>query len=322
MVDAVYLGVHVPAVPASHRRVGATVWPARRSTGGDAALWASGGVAVLALAVLVLAATREPGGGMLVGALTALVLAALATALFLWAWAYRHLTYTLGDQALDISWFGRTLAVPYTAIDGIYTGQRLVGSATPIVPAWPGIYVGPGRARAVGRLGFFTTSPDPAALTLITLEHGGVVVSARNPHEFRLALIERIQDAVDAAPATRPTRAPARGAPWTALFDRWLAWSLLFACVALFAILAVIGAVFEFLPPEIALRFDANGDPSLIAPREDLLRLPLLGLLVLLVDVALGVWLHARERLPARLLWLSGAVVQTVLLVAVIRLVQ
>jgi hypothetical protein len=250
------------------------------------------------------------------------VLAALAAALCLWALAYRRMTYVLTDQALEVAWFGRTLVVPYTAIDGIYTGQRLVGSATPTVPAWPGIYVGPGRARAVGRLRFFATSPDPAALTLITLEHGGVVVSARNPHEFRLALIERIQDVVDAASAAAPTREPPRGPPWTALYDRWLGWSLLAACLGLFAILTVVGAVFEFLPPEIALRFDASGEASLIGPREDLLRLPLFGLLVLLVDLALGVWLHPRERLLARLLWLSGAVAQVVLLVAVVRLVQ
>ena len=285
-------------------------------------MWASLGVALLALAVLAVAATREPGGAMLLLALAALAIAGLAIALFLWALAYRRLTYTLAEHALDISWFGRTLVVPYTAIDGIYTGQRLVGSATPTVPAWPGIYVGPGRARAVGRLRFFATSPDPAALTLITLEHGGVVVSARNPHEFRLALIERIQDAADSSPPAALTRQPAREAPWTALYDRWLAWSLVAAGLGLFAVLAVIGVVFEFLPPEIALRFDASGEPSLIGPREDLLRLPLFGLLVLLVDVALGVWRHPRERLLARLLWLSGAVVQVVLLVAVIRIVQ
>jgi hypothetical protein len=48
----------------------------------------------------------------------------------------------------------------------------------------------------------------------------------------------------------------------------------------------------------------------------------LLGLLVLLVNGAIGVWLHPQERLLARLLWLGGAVLQAMLLVAVVRLVS
>jgi hypothetical protein len=35
----------------------------------------------------------------------------------------------------------------------------------------------------------------------------------------------------------------------------------------------------------------------------------------------LGVWLHRRQRLLSRLLWVGGAVLQVVLLVGVIRLV-
>jgi hypothetical protein len=84
--------------------------------------------------------------------------------------------------------------------------------------------------------------------------------------------------------------------------------------------LAVIGFNFDALPADIPMRFDANGDASQIAPRGDLLRLPLIGLLILLGDGALGIWLHARERLVARLLWLGGAVLEGVLLVALIRL--
>ena len=52
-----------------------------------------------------------------------------------------------------------------------------------------------------------------------------------------------------------------------------------------------------------------------------LLRLPLFGLLLMVVNCLLGAWLHPRQRLLAGLLWVGGAVVPLVLLVGVLRLV-
>lgn len=312
----------MPDVRARQSRPVATSWPARRSTGGDAALWVAIALGLLALAALALAATSEPGGVMVLWAIGALVLALLAAGLFVWALAYRQLAYTLTDPGLEIAWCGHSLRVPYAAIDGVYTGQRLVGSATPTVPVWPGIYVGRGRARGIGRLRFFATSPDPGALTLIMLEHSAVVVSARNPHDFRLALIERIQGLREAHGAITLTREPPTRAPWSALFDTWFGACLAAGLALVLAMLAAIGLGFGALPSDIPIRFDASGDPSQIAPRADLLRLPFLGLLALMLDAALGVWVHPRDQLLARVLWLGGVVLQAVLLVAVVRLLQ
>jgi hypothetical protein len=310
----------VSAVSARNSRSVEILWPPRRSTSGDAALWVAVGIGVAALAALATAATREPGMAMVLWAVAALVLTLIAVGGGLWALAYRRLTYALTATALEIEWLGHVTGVPYTAVDGIYTGQRLVGNATPTVPVWPGIYVGPGRARGIGRLRFFATSPDPAALTLITLEQGGVVVSARNPHDFRLALIERIKDTGDKPSVSRLTYRPPTAVPWSALFDPWFGAAIGAGLVLLLCMLVAIGLGFEALPADIPMRFDASGDPSQIAPRGDLLRLPLIGLLVLLVDSALGIWLHARDRLVARLLWLGGAVLEGVVLVAIVRL--
>ncbi|MDQ3809527.1 MAG: hypothetical protein M3336_04485, partial [Chloroflexota bacterium] len=184
------------------------------------------------------------------------------------------------------------------------------------------IYVGPGRARGIGRLRFFATSPDPSALTLIALEHSGIVVSARHPHEFRTALIQRIQEAGDHVGTKSVVRRGPSAAPWTAVYDRWLAGCLAFGLLVVLGILALIAQGFAALPPDIPVRFDATGATAQLAPRGDILRLPLLGLLGLGLNAAVGVWLHARERLLARLLWLGGAILQAALLVAVMRLLQ
>ena len=68
-----------------------------------------------------------------------------------------------------------------------------------------------------------------------------------------------------------------------------------------------------------ALDYDLH-EPDM-APKSDLLRLPLLGLTCLVVNRLLGMWLHPRERLLARLLWIGGVIVQLVLLMGVLRLV-
>jgi hypothetical protein len=248
------------------------------------------------------------------------VLAAVGCGLLVLALGYRRLEYVLCASELHVRWLGRILVVPYAAIDGIYTGQRLVGHAVPSVPTWPGIYVGPGRLRGIGRLRFFTTSPDPAALTLLTFEHGGVVLSARQPQQFRAALIERVEQSSGAA--GRVVTAPVTSAPWSALGDRWLALSAAAGGVLLLAVLAVVVLGLPSLAEVIPLHFDASGQPTQIGPKADLLRLPVLGLLLLVVNVALGVWAHARDRLLARVLWVGGAVLQATLLVACVRLLQ
>jgi len=289
-------------------------------------VWLGGGVLALAAVALGLAASREVGPSMLLWAALAVVLVGLGAAILVWALAYRRLVYELGDWALQVRWLGELLIVPYVAIDGIYTGQRLVGHAVPQVPCWPGIYVGPGRVRGIGRLRFFTTSPDPAALTLLTFEHGGVVLSARYPQDFRAALIRRVEgsSSVEARP-DRPTTvwsAPAGRAPWSALGDRWLPLSTAAGLVLLLGVLAVVIYGLPGLTDLIPLHFDAAGNPSQIGPKVDLLRLPLLGLLLLGLNVGLGMWAHVRDRLLARLLWVGGAVVQATVLVAVVRLLQ
>ena len=50
------------------------------------------------------------------------------------------------------------------------------------------------------------------------------------------------------------------------------------------------------------------------------MRKVLLGLVCLVVNWVVGVWVHPRERVLAQLLWLGAAVVQLVLLVGVLRL--
>jgi hypothetical protein len=285
----------------------------------------AGLVVVLGVAALVFGASREPGPAMLLLSIAAAVLVAAGVLLMLWAFAYQRLAYSLTENALRIEWLGRTTVLPYTGIHGIYTGQRLEGRAVPNAPRWPGISVGSSRVRGLGRLRFFATSTDQSRLTLITVEHGGVIVSARDPQEFRAALIERVehfdeQSVTSPEEATWHQKQPTAG-PWTALADPWLPVCVGVGVLALLVLLGTIDLRYDALPEQVPLHFDASGIPSQIAPKSDLMRIPLLGFVSLLIDWVLGIVVHQRERLLARLLWVGGAIVQLVVLVGVLRLV-
>lgn len=273
------------------------------------------------VAALVLGGSREPGLPMVVMCSVAVVLLLGGGGLLVWALAYRRLGYTLTETGICIDWLGRSLVVPYAAIVGIYTGQRLGGHATAARPRWPGINVGAARVRGLGRLRYFATSTDQADLTFITVEHGGLVISAAEPQAFRAALIEHVEASGDAPASGGWYDHPPQHAPWTAIRDRWLATCAALATVIILAILLVIALRFAALPAQITMHFDAAGQPSQVASKYDLLRLPFFGLLLLLVDAGLGAWLHVRDRLLARLLWLGGALVQLVVLVGIVRLV-
>jgi hypothetical protein len=297
-------------------------FPVRRSVGGDAALWVAGVLLFAALAALVLGGSRQPGMAMLGLCVAAAILAGAGMFLLIWAIGYQRLAYALTENALRIDWLGRTVVVPYPAIQGIYTGQRLSGHSMPSVPRWPGISIGTARVRGMGRLRFFATSTDQSQLTYITVEHGGVILSARDPQAFRASLIERVEsyDGLPAEDALTWHQAPPTTAPWTALADPWLPVCAAVGLLVLLVILAVVTTQFDALPDQIAIHFDASNRPDQIAPKSDLLRLTLFGLVCLVLNWVLGVVVHPRERLLARLLWVGAAVVQVVLLFGVLRI--
>jgi hypothetical protein len=305
--------------------VARTVWLARRSQGGEAILWAAGGAGFLAALALGGAVGREPDVPMVLILVLALLLTAGAAFGLAWGLSYRNLSYVLGEDALRISWLGSVVSLPYRSVEGIFPGQKLIGNSTPKVPSWPGIYVGEGRVRGIGKLHFFSTTPDPADLLLVTAQGTGLVLSARESQAFRAALIERVQ-AYEAAPPTASldplTYHQPTNAPWTTTRDQWAVWCASAALVLLFASVLAAAARFGALPERIPLRFDSAGIATEIGLKADLFRLPLGATLALVASFAAGIYLHPREKVLARMLWTSAAVLQAIVLVAVVRLLQ
>lgn len=85
-------------------------------------------------------------------------------------------------------------------------------------------------------------------------------------------------------------------------------------------LLLLVGA--NSLPQRVALHLGAGGTPNVFGTAQDLLFLPFGGLLIWLVNTALGLLLNAVARLrPAAIaLWIGSAVVQLLLAAASARL--
>ena len=295
----------------------APVWPALHSTGGDAALWVGGTVCGLAIVVSAIAAGAAPSASVLGWALLAALLALVGAAILVWGFAYRRLTYALGEQSLGVTWFGQTLVVPYASVEGIYrpaAGRELGAEGAHLAR---GLDVVRTRGRGIRRLRFFATSPDPSALTLIAGENVGLVVSAREPLAFRNALIERVQafDPSDGESTAWVERNEA-SAPWTALRDRWfgacLGVTFLFLMLAL-AVIALVSA--RCRPRSRALRPHRPADPGRPG-RGTAAAATARGRSRAGQPRARGV-LHPREKLLARLLWIGGTVILAIVFIAV-----
>lgn len=300
-----------------------TVWRPRRSRAGQAAPWTAAGLAALALLGWGLTAWQPPGVGLLVGAAVSALLSAAAGGALALAAGYRRLSYALGPDALRITWLGQAYQVPYAAIEGIYGGKRLGLAAG---PAWRrgllAVAGGIARVEDLGTVHFFTTRGGPSSLILVTMAREAVALSPGDLAGFRAALIERIQEGDDAPPGQDEAmmRVASLGVPWSALHDRWMLPLVALGAVLLLGVLAAISLPFDRLPDVVSLRFDAAGVATDLAPKAELLRLPLVGLLIVLGNLALGTWIHSREPLLARLMWATATVLQGMLLVGVVRL--
>lgn len=304
--------------PSTRRRF----WRPSASAWGERAAWMAAALLVAALASFATGAAGDPGPGALGLLVLAALLAAGAFVAVTWALGYRGLRYVLGPTALEVWWRGASTRVPYAAVEGIYSGQRLTGVLPPR-QQWPGLVIGRAGAAGVGPVECFTTTPNPAEWLVVALPDRAVALSPAATRQFRTALIECVEGAAEVESTTTESmvRGPAVQFPWPAIRDRWLPWSMGATIAALLIGAAAIHLRIDSLPGTLPLRFDAAGEVAEIGARGDLFRLLLVGLAVLVINGALGIWAHTRERLLARLLWTGAGLVAGAVAVALVRLV-
>ncbi|HEY1012163.1 MAG TPA: PH domain-containing protein [Herpetosiphonaceae bacterium] len=279
-------------------------------------LWAGAAVAAQTLAAQL---AGPPGAwpitlrsfGLLLATLAGLSLGGVLLYRILSAWT---LHYQIDRNAVTIRWLGNSWVVPMDRIAAIEVG--LERARLPLLGALSfGYRRGVGRTAEGEPLHLFSAAPLSRSVILRT-SGAAYAISPANRDAFVQEVEGRrglgvVQSQAEGVARTKLVSYPF----WTDRLVRGLLGAGLLFNLLLWAILSWRYAM---LPPEVALRFDASGSAVGVAPREQLLALPLIGLLVLLANAAVGVWVHRFLRIGALLLLIGALMSQLLLAVSLL----
>ncbi len=256
----------------------------------------------------------------------ALLLDLMLLALLLyWSIAALRLRYQLDRNGLVIHWGASRLVVPMECIHAVVPGSEVCvggdgtsGWRTFRGVVWPGLRAGRAQLPGDKPARVFTTA-SLAESTVVLTPDCAYVVSPRDPDAF----IEAWRVRRPLGPTQYWREEEQR--TWFLDMPLWrdrLAWILIgLGLLANLALHGYLALVYEQLPAILPFHFDVLGQADRIAPRAEILRLPQVGLLMLLLDLGLGFVVYRQQRVAAYLVWSGGLVLQMLVWGAVFTIV-
>jgi hypothetical protein len=290
-------------------------------------LWAAAGALVVsaagALALLLqigAALAQPPADWPIDGALFLRVLACLLLILVAGTLAYRvaavlSLSYGVDRNGVYIFWLGNRAVIPLQTIESIESG------ASAAAPALQSLAYFHGRARMAGgrTLHRFSTTPTEQALILHTASDS-YAISPQEADAFIQDLEQRRR--LGAIQQLTPGFEAGRAFLYAFWDDRVVRGALVAAALANLAFLGWLMSVYPGLPPLLELRSDAAGAATTLAPRHQILFLPLAGLTLGLLNTGLGLTLYRREPVGARMLQVASVGAQVLFAVAALTILR
>ncbi len=229
------------------------------------------------------------------------------------------LRYRLDRNAVTIHWAGTTRVVPIRDIQRIVSGRALGGT---IVRRrglrWPGHERGIGAVPGIGRTRFLATRPLADQLLLVAPGEA-IAISPRDPEGF----VEAFEARRELGPnrLLEPTVRRARWLTWSLWTDQTARLLLGAAAVVNLGLFGYLCARFPNLDVQLPLHFNSLGDVDRIGTKAELFSLPVIGLIILGVNLPLGLFLYRRERAGSYLLWGAAAAAQTMFWLATFSIV-
>lgn len=282
-----------------------------------AALLAAAGAALYLGLGLFTALARPPEQWPIDALLFAHYLAFLAMLLLAAGLAYRvaamlTLAYSVDRNGLYIHWLGNRAIVPLGQIENIASGASLTGE--------PSLRVGNiGTVRSQLRLPggrvihSFSSVPLTQAL-VVHLPGDSYAISPRDADAFVQDLEQRRR--IGAVQQLTPGVEAGRVFTYAFWADPLVRNSLAGAVLLNLTLLGLLMTLFPGLPPLVELRADAVGAAAALAPRHQILFLPLAGAVVIFLNVGVGLWLYQHEPVGVRMLQLAAALIQVLFIVA------
>lgn len=249
--------------------------------------------------------------GLLVAALAGLSLGGLLLYHILSALS---LHYRIDRNAVTIHWLGNTAVVPMNRITGVDIGVKAQRLPSIFLRLF-GYRRGTGRTIQGMPLYLFSTTRLSNAVLLTTTSSVYAISPAK-----RDAFVQEVEGRRGLGIVQSQTEGVLRTTRvsypfWT---DRTVRLCLMIGLGLNLALWGILSTRYTYLDALVALRFDGTGTAIGSVPREQILALPLLGLLAWLANAGLGVGIYRLSRVGAVLLLVGAIVVQSLLAVSLL----
>ena len=265
--------------------------------------------------VVLLATSRSLGIGTFIIGLAVLFSLGLLGVIGYWLYGLARSGYVLDRNGLVIRWGPAEQTIPAGQIEAVLTGDEIEGCIRFHGGMWPGHCAGYGEVPGVGPTLFYGTVPPRHQIYVVTpgLAYG---ISPADHESFLASLLERLQMGPTQI-VEQSSRQPGF-LSWAIWQDRLGLGLLATGFLVLLALLGLLCFQFPALPWLVPLHFDAAGNPGRLGPRGQIFIIPLIGLLALLLNGALGGLAYRRERVASYLLWGGAVLVQVLVFLAAI----
>jgi len=224
-----------------------------------------------------------------------------------WVYGLAGASYMLDRNALIIAWGTSKQVIPTSEIERVFSGAEIEGKLNFYGGRWPGHWVGYGQLPDVGPTLFYATQPLRQQIFVVT-PGLAYAISPADSERFLESLHKRMQ--------MGPTQAMEQSSKRPSILD-WAIWQdplglalLAAATLAFVSLLGILSLRFPTLPMLIPLHFSLSGSPDRLGPRVEIFLVPLIGLLTLLINGALGGIFYRKNRVASYMLWGSSILVE------------
>jgi len=288
-----------------HRAIGSLV-------GGGFAAWCF----VLAVALVARGLTQDISLGIISLYIVATLFFLLGLLFAYWTYSLGTLRYVLDRNALTIIWGDIRQLVPMSQIERLVPGRELPNPHVAGV-SWMGHHVG--HAQVEGGIGdtlFYSTHRSPDDLLYIVTGGQSYAVSVEDEVAFAEAVQAQQRLGSLVAVSQSPDRLYLAAQPF---WEDRIAQALAFAAAAVFfAMFAFVYQQYPGLSQSIELSFPQLDGVTRVGSKSELLKLPMTGIGLLAINLALGFIAHSWERMVGYVLLLAAIGAEAILLAAAV----
>ena len=228
--------------------------------------------------------------------------------------------YSLDRNTLTISWGPIHQLVPTASIERIMLGHEVQGRIKKFRGwRWPGLAVGQAEVPEAGLTLFYASAPRQQQLVIITPMLSYVISPTDIP-----GFIEAIKARYELGPTQNTPQTSIHPAlfDWALWRERIAIWFEVLACGLCAALFAFMCLRYPNLPKSLPLHYSLTGEADRFGSPAQLFILPVIGLIALLGNTAVGGLVYRRERMAAYVLWGGAILVQVLLWIGAINLLR